>query len=516
MKTIQTKLSIKLNNGQYLDISANIVPVISGTVQRKAFKFRSSENLDHLVQSLDMADSIPSETDSSTVELLLTNDYYHDIILSQKIEVQPVLYLLASKLGWILTGHTSEVDSELNQTNMLILTYGTIISNTGVFTSIDDASPSKPNLEDFWSIESIGVYDNPRTTNDEFVMRNFKETVTFEEGRYQVTWPWKDIPRDLPVNRELAMVRLRSTVSRMRSKPDLMKRYDAIIQDQLNKEFIEKGNSTFADGTTHYLPHHAVINPLKPTTKLRIVYDASARTRKENKSLNECLYRGPVMLNNLCGLLMRFRLNSIAVVADIEKAFLQIGLQPDQRYVTRFIWLKDYTKARVDSDNIQEYKFCRVPFGVISSPFLLGATTDSHLEQYEHELATKLKDEIYVDNLITGTNSVEEAVKLYKDAKTIFKEASMNLREWSSNSHQVNQIIDFNDRPNSDPVKVLGHTWNLENDTITLKRSDNIIETARPTKRNVLRTFATKCSYVDITLRLCMCFISCKYLSLKE
>ena len=100
---------------------------------------------------------------------------------------------------------------------MLILTYGTNISNTSVFTSIDDASPSKPDLEDFWNIESIGVYDNPRTTNDEFVMRNFKETVKFEEGRYQVTWPWKDIPPDLPVNRELAMGRLRSTISRMRS-----------------------------------------------------------------------------------------------------------------------------------------------------------------------------------------------------------------------------------------------------------------------------------------------------------
>ena len=148
------------------------------------------------------------------------------------------------------------------------------------------------------------------------------------------------------------------------------------------------------------------------------------------------------MLNDLCGLLMRFRLNNIAVVADIEKAFLQIGLQPDQRDVTRFIWLKDYTKAaRVDSDNIREYRFCRVPFGVISSPFLLGATTDSHLEQYENEFATKLKDDIYVDNLITGTNSDKEAVKSYRGSKTIFKEASMDLRKWSSNSHQVNQIM---------------------------------------------------------------------------
>ena len=90
--------------------------------------------------------------------------------------------------------------------------------------------------------------------------------------------------------------------------------------------------------------------------------------------------------------------------------------------------MKDYIQARVGNDNIQEYRFCRVPFGVISSPFLLGATTDSHLELYESELATKLKHDIYVDNLITEKNSVEEAVNLYQRAKLIFKEASMNLR----------------------------------------------------------------------------------------
>lgn len=116
------------------------------------------------------------------------------------------------------------------------------------------------------------------------------------------------------------------------------------------------------------------------------------------------------MLKDLCGLLMRFRLHQIAVVADIEKAFLQIGLQSSQRDVTRFIWMKDYKEARVDDENIQEYRFCRVPFGVISSPFLLGATIGSHLETYETELASKLKDDIYVDNVITGTNGIKEAI----------------------------------------------------------------------------------------------------------
>lgn len=251
----------------------------------------------------------------------------------------------------------------------------------------------------------------------------------FEDGRYQVQWPWKQESPDLPLNRDLAMGRLKSTVSRMKNKPDLMKKYDSIIKDQLDKGVIEKVIESSNDGQKHYLPHHAVVNPLKATTKLRVVYDASAKTKKENNSLNDCLYRGPVLLNDLCGMLMRFRLHNIAIVADIEKAFLQIGLQPTQRDVTRFLWLKDYETPTVNDSTIQEYQFCRVPFGVISSPFLLGSTTESHLDLYDSELAKKLKHDIYVDNLITGTSTIEEALQLYSAAKSIFKEASMRVRK---------------------------------------------------------------------------------------
>ena len=85
-----------------------------------------------------------------------------------------------------------------------------------------------------------------------------------------------------------------------------------------------------------------------------MVYDASAKTRIENKSLNECLYRGPVMLNNICGILIRFGLHKTALVAYIIKAFHQLGLQTSQRDVTRFFWLRDCTDPVTDKNNFQE------------------------------------------------------------------------------------------------------------------------------------------------------------------
>ena len=161
------------------------------------------------------------------------------------------------------------------------------------------------------------------------------------------------------------------------------------------------------------------------------------------------------MPNDLCDILIRFRLHTIALVADIEKAFHQLGLQKSQRDVTRFIWLKKHNVSTVDKDNIQEYRFCRV---------LFGATIKTHLDSYNDELTNKLRKDIYIDNLITGTNTAKEAVKLYHTAKTIFKDASMNLWEWVSNSEEVNQVIDSGDITTSDTMNVLGYTWDIKND----------------------------------------------------
>ena len=189
----------------------------------------------------------------------------------------------------------------------------------------------------------------------------------------------------------------------------------------------------------HYIPHHAVLTPTKSTTKVRVVYDASAKTRQTNKSLNECLYRGPVMLPDLCGLLIRFRMHTIAVVADVEKAFLSVGLQPQDRDVTRFLWLKNPKKVTVEG-NLQVFRFCRIPFGMVSSPFLLGATIVHHLKQTNTPLATSLQRDIYVDNVVTVVQNLSEAKNLYTDAKALFANPSMTLREWSSNSKKFSQF----------------------------------------------------------------------------
>ena len=166
----------------------------------------------------------------------------------------------------------------------------------------------------------------------------------------------------------------------------------------------------------HYIPHHPVITPSKNTTKVRVVYNASAKTRQCNKSLNECLYRGPVMLPDLSGLLLRFHLSPIGIVSDIEKAFLNVSLQAKDRDVTRFLWLMNAETANI-TNNLQVYHFCRIPFGVISSPFLLAAVIFHHLKQMTNPTAEHMQHDIYIDNLITGAQTVREALQLYSKGK---------------------------------------------------------------------------------------------------
>ena len=230
--------------------------------------------------------------------------------------------------------------------------------------------------------------------------------------------------------------RLRSLINRLKSNRILFGNYNQIIQEQLHQGIIEEVDLSVVTNTRkHYLPHHPVVTPSKVSTKIRIVYDASAKLQVGESSLNECLYRGPVILPDLCGLLFRFRLQCIVVLADIEKAFLQLGIQNGDKDVTIFLCLKDTTKLEVD-DNIMVYRFCRVSFGLICNPFLLAATIKYHLQKEESTLALQILNNIYVDNLLIGVNSVSEASKVYHEAKIIFERATvtMHLREWNSNS----------------------------------------------------------------------------------
>jgi len=103
---------------------------------------------------------------------------------------------------------------------------------------------------------------------------------------------------------------------------------------------------------------------------VKIVYDASVKATKGVNSLDEHMYKGPITLLDMCGVLLRFCTYYFALLADIEKGFLQIGIQERDRDVTRFLWVEDPSKPHKVEGNSSVYRFCRVPFGIVCSPFI--------------------------------------------------------------------------------------------------------------------------------------------------
>ena len=175
------------------------------------------------------------------------------------------------------------------------------------------------------------------------------------------------------------------------------------IKDQLKGGIVEIVNDTESQNNLiHYLPRHPVVREDKTTTKLRIVYDASAKTC--GPSLNDCLYAGPKFGQSIMDILLRFRTHRTALAADIEKAFLMISVVPHDRDVLRFLWVDDINKKL---PKIVTLRFTRVVFGVSSSPFLLNATIIHHVERYRDvypQFVKILTQSIYVNDVTYGAN----------------------------------------------------------------------------------------------------------------
>uniref|UniRef100_A0A915CQV8 Ste24 endopeptidase n=1 Tax=Ditylenchus dipsaci TaxID=166011 RepID=A0A915CQV8_9BILA len=147
-------------------------------------------------------------------------------------------------------------------------------------------------------------------------------------GRYQVALPWVKPIQELPKKQGLAAGRLRSLLKSLRKSPDRLQIYEQIIKtaQRLAGVIETVSDPLVVRGPLNYLPHQVVFKERKNTTKLMIVYDASSKCQEQLKTLNNCLHKGPLLLNDLCGVLLRFSIPPIAIVADLEKAYLQIGL----------------------------------------------------------------------------------------------------------------------------------------------------------------------------------------------
>ena len=280
---------------------------------------------------LDLADH--SDTESRLdVGILIGADLYWSVVTGRTRQGNGPT-AIETKLGWVLSGPATGLSCE--STSMGLFSCHTLKAEVSTIGCTD--ATLNDTLKKFWDLEAIGI-----KAEESSVYEEFTQNVVFQDGRYSVHLPWKSYHPPLPDNFNLCQTRLFGLIKRLRQSPHILREYDNIIQDQINKgivEIVEDPWTSGKIGKLHYLPHHGVIREDKSMTKLRIVYDASARTT--GPSLNNCLYAGPSFGQRIVDILIRFRTYPVGLIADIEKAFLMVSVTDEDKDVLRFLWLDD-------------------------------------------------------------------------------------------------------------------------------------------------------------------------------
>lgn len=167
--------------------------------------------------------------------------------------------------------------------------------------------------------------ENPYVDENERAEQIIQKTIYRVDRRNEVGLPWKEENTELPTNYGLALGRLKSGWQKLCNQPKLKEAYSAAKDSQLKNGVTEIVDVKKPAEKVHYIPHHWMLKPDKATTKVRVAFDASAKTKKSHLSLNEALLRGPVSLQDLCGLLLRFRRQRSQSCATLRRHFIKSG-----------------------------------------------------------------------------------------------------------------------------------------------------------------------------------------------
>ena len=402
------------------------------------------------------------------VHMLLGSQHLADIQtgeLRQGDKGEPVA--VKTKLGWTLMGATSfsSVQDHREPTNLVI----------------EQPITVKDEVSKLWDLETLGIKE------EDPVHMAFQDEIAFKDGRYSVYLPWREGNFRVPYNKKLSEGRLKNQLKKLQKTPHILKEYDQIIRQQLDEGIIERVPEEPTGERISYIPHLAVVREDATTTKVRVVYDASAKSSKGTQSLNECLHTGPSLNPLLYSVLVRFRMYPIILMADIKQAFLQIGIEPADRDAFRFLWVNSVEEAE---PKIEEFRFTRALFGAGPSPYILSATIRHHLERCkkdDREFVEDVQQSLYVDDYLSGGAAKDELIARKQELQETFDRGGFNLRKWFSNCKEVCAAI--NPEATDEPRKVLGIIWDPAEDN--LKIDLEIEQPSQPTtKRGVLSSLA--------------------------
>ncbi|KYN09177.1 hypothetical protein ALC57_18716 [Trachymyrmex cornetzi] len=275
----------------------------------------------------------PEFHNNGPIDMLLGAEYFFDMIVAGKIELgQDQLILQNTKLGWIIAGSVP-----LTACRDSINDKGT---SSALVCSLESCDGLKECLERFWKLEDYGSNKTKVLSIDEKrCEQHFEQTVTLTgDGRFMVRLPMRDANLPIGDNREIALKRLMHLERTLKNNEVMRDRYVKFMREYIELDHMTVLKPSFDDckGAV-YLPHHGVLKESSSSTKLRVVFDASAKNNK-GVSLNDALLIGPVLQDSLIDIIIRFRTYKIALTADLQKMYRQVLVQEDDRDFQRVLW----------------------------------------------------------------------------------------------------------------------------------------------------------------------------------
>lgn len=286
-------------------------------------------------------------------------------------------------------------------------------------------------------------------------------------------------------SKEVALKRLLALERKFPKSPEFKTEYVRFMQEYIQLGHMKQVTEHGSNRLQVFLPHHAVIKEDSKTTKTRVVFDASSQYSK-GRSLNDALYKGPIIQADLFALIIRFRCYRYVLCADIAKLYRQILVHREQTALQSILWRED------SEAEVKEFELLTLTYGTKPASFLATRCLKqlAELERANYPKAAEIVSrDFYMDDLLTGGNTEAEMRELKENLTELLVLGGFELHKWNSNiltsskvNHTEEEAVNISKEQES---KLLGTLWNPSKDTFHYKVSLKDSE-AWVTKKTVL------------------------------
>ena len=416
-----------------------------------------------LPRNIELAD--PKFYMRRSIEMILGARVLFQVLAPSQIKCNGGPTLQETALGWLVGGLVS---LRSPRTAMIMA-----VASTEAEAEVDQEE-EKPNesLDDlfkrFWALEEVTPAEAETTCNRANVCEeHFQQNTTIgTDGKFVVRLPFKNKPIVLGDSFAQAKRRLLSLERRLVRSPEIYEQYREFLAEYCKLQHMEAVDSNDLCKVRYYIPHSCVVKPESTSTKLRVVFDASAKT-SNGRSLNDLQLSGPTIQRDLFDLLLDFRCYDKVITADIAKMYRQVNVHDEDTWYQCILWRND------PSEEIKAYRLKTVTYGEAASSFLACCALQQvgvELSSSHPSLSEIIQKGFYVDNLMMGRDSAEALLNQRRAVEAALLERGFPLRKWASNDPSIISDIPAEDLEQEihigdhDIIKTLGVAWSPRDD----------------------------------------------------